>query len=51
MDCPACREPMVVLELRDVEIDHCLSCGAEEVPHLSETYGKGAVRDGVQGAH
>ena len=27
MDCPACKEPMVVLELRDVEIDHCLSCG------------------------
>lgn len=26
MDCPACREPMVVLELHDVEIDHCLTC-------------------------
>ena len=27
MNCPACREPMVVLELDEVEIDHCLSCG------------------------
>jgi Zn-finger nucleic acid-binding protein len=26
MDCPACREPVVVLELHDVEIDHCLTC-------------------------
>lgn len=27
MDCPVCREPMVVLELDEVEIDHCISCG------------------------
>ncbi|NQT83486.1 zf-TFIIB domain-containing protein [bacterium] len=27
MDCPVCREPMVVLELDEVEIDHCFSCG------------------------
>ncbi|MBL7197086.1 MAG: zf-TFIIB domain-containing protein [Candidatus Omnitrophica bacterium] len=27
MDCPVCREPMVVLELDKVEIDHCFSCG------------------------
>ena len=27
MDCPVCREPMVVLELSEVEIDHCLKCG------------------------
>lgn len=26
MDCPACKEPMVVLELNQVEIDHCISC-------------------------
>ncbi|MEW5768240.1 MAG: zf-TFIIB domain-containing protein [bacterium] len=26
MDCPVCREPMVVFELNQVEIDHCLSC-------------------------
>ena len=26
MDCPACREPMVVLELDEVEIDYCISC-------------------------
>ena len=27
MDCPVCREPMIVLELDEVEIDHCTSCG------------------------
>ena len=27
MDCPVCRDPMVVLELNEVEIDHCLGCG------------------------
>ena len=27
MNCPACKEPMVVLEMAQVEIDHCLSCG------------------------
>ncbi len=27
MDCPACKEPMIVLELDEVEIDHCISCG------------------------
>ncbi len=26
MDCPACKEAMVVLELDEIEIDHCLSC-------------------------
>lgn len=26
MDCPVCREPMIVLELDEVEIDHCISC-------------------------
>lgn len=26
MKCPKCGEPMVVLELHDVEIDHCLDC-------------------------
>ena len=26
MNCPACKEPMVVLELDEVEIDHCVSC-------------------------
>ena len=26
MDCPACREPMIVLELADVEVDYCLAC-------------------------
>jgi len=26
MDCPVCKEAMIVLELEDIEIDHCLSC-------------------------
>ncbi|MFC1554768.1 zf-TFIIB domain-containing protein [candidate division KSB1 bacterium] len=26
MDCPVCKEPMVVLELNEVEIDFCYSC-------------------------
>jgi len=26
MDCPVCREPMIVLELNDVEIDFCQDC-------------------------
>jgi len=25
--CPACREPMIVAEHRDVEIDTCVGCG------------------------
>lgn len=27
MDCPACRNAMITLELADVEIDHCVACG------------------------
>ncbi len=27
MDCPMCHEAMITLELADVEIDHCTSCG------------------------
>ena len=26
MDCPVCKEPMVVLEMSSVEIDHCVNC-------------------------
>ena len=26
MDCPVCKMPMIILELNEVEIDHCLSC-------------------------
>jgi len=26
MDCPKCKEPMIVLELDQVEIDYCISC-------------------------
>jgi Zn-finger nucleic acid-binding protein len=27
MDCPTCRNAMITMELADVEIDHCTSCG------------------------
>lgn len=26
MNCPICEEPMVVLELHQIEVDHCLTC-------------------------
>jgi len=26
MDCPVCKEPMITLELENVEIDYCQSC-------------------------
>lgn len=26
MDCPVCKKPMLILELDQVEIDHCTSC-------------------------
>ncbi len=26
MDCPRCKNPLVVLELNNVEIDHCMKC-------------------------
>ena len=26
MDCPVCKEPMIVFELEGVEIDYCCSC-------------------------
>lgn len=26
MDCPVCKEAMIVMELDEVEIDHCLEC-------------------------
>jgi Zn-finger nucleic acid-binding protein len=27
MDCPVCKSAMVVLELQQVEVDHCFGCG------------------------
>ena len=27
MKCPACKEEMIILELNEVEIDHCCECG------------------------
>ena len=26
MNCPVCSEAMVVLELHEVEVDHCVTC-------------------------
>lgn len=26
MDCPVCKEPMVVLELNEIEVDYCTGC-------------------------
>lgn len=45
MNCPACKEPMIVLELEEVEIDHCISCGgiwldAGELELLLESSGE-----------
>ena len=42
MICPVCKEPMVVLELEQIEIDYCISCGgiwldAGELELLLET--------------
>ena len=27
MNCPYCKEPMIILELNEVEIDYCQACG------------------------
>jgi Zn-finger nucleic acid-binding protein len=27
MNCPLCKSPMIVLELEQVEVDHCTACG------------------------
>ncbi len=27
MDCPKCRNPLIALELDQIEIDHCAECG------------------------
>lgn len=42
MICPVCENPMIVLELDQIEIDHCLNCGgiwldAGELELLLET--------------
>jgi len=49
MNCPVCKEPMVVLELEQVEIDYCLKCSgiwldAGELELLLES---GVAKDGV----
>ena len=56
MICPVCENPLVVLELDQIEIDHCLNCGgiwldAGELELLLETdeerkrFGKLLVED------
>jgi hypothetical protein len=45
MICPVCENPLVVLELDQIEIDHCLNCGgiwldAGELELLLETEGE-----------
>lgn len=42
--CPVCREPLLVLDLEGVEIDHCVSCGgtwldAGELDQIAELAG------------
>jgi Zn-finger nucleic acid-binding protein len=27
MNCPTCSNPMITMELKDIEVDHCLQCG------------------------
>jgi len=27
MNCPACKNPMIAIELEKIEVDHCVSCG------------------------
>lgn len=27
MRCPTCKEPLIVLEIENIEIDHCTACG------------------------
>ena len=27
MDCPKCKNPLIILELGDIETDYCLECG------------------------
>ncbi len=27
MHCPVCKQSMIVLEVEEIEVDHCLSCG------------------------
>lgn len=48
--CPACGEPLVILEFQGIEIDHCLSCSgtwldAGEFESIAENAGveKGAI--------
>ena len=42
--CPACKKPMIALELEGIEIDHCLDCGGTwldggEIEAISERAG------------
>ncbi|MFC1683711.1 zf-TFIIB domain-containing protein [Candidatus Zixiibacteriota bacterium] len=47
MNCPVCRQPMIVLELDEVEIDHCTSCRGVwlDAGELELLLGNPAARD------
>lgn len=45
--CPKCKEPMIVMELEGIEIDHCLSCRGTwldggEIEAITEQAGVGS---------
>ncbi|MFQ5429693.1 MAG: zf-TFIIB domain-containing protein [Phycisphaerae bacterium] len=47
--CPACRQPMVIIELEGVEVDHCLVCrgtwlDAGEIEIIADRAGADAGR-------
>jgi len=48
MICPKCKRPVVVLELQQVEIDHCPSCGGIWLDNgeLELLLGKEKLREG-----
>ncbi len=49
MDCPVCQEAMIVCELDQVEIDHCVSCGGIwlDAGELELLLGSGAGQEDV----
>ena len=54
MNCTTCKEPMIVLELEEVEIDHCISCGGTWLDAgelellLEETDNKDQILDSIE---
>jgi len=54
MNCVSCKEPMIVLELDEVEIDHCIACrstwldAGELALMLEETGNKDLILDSIE---